>query len=58
MNTGIHILTVICYKYYQVIGFPERTKDDSVVFTMFIITDMIQVRTITNFINTEFYTHT
>ena len=29
-----------------VIGFPERTQDDTIVFTIF--TDMIQVCTVTN----------
>ena len=37
------------------IGLPERTQDDTEVFTMFIITDMIQVHTITAEISTEFY---
>ena len=39
----------------QLIGLPERTQDDTELFTMFIITDMIQVRTITAEISTEFY---
>ena len=30
------------------IGLPERTQDDTIVFTMFIITDMIQARSITD----------
>ena len=31
-------------------GLPERTQDDTMVFTAFIIADMIQVYTITNYI--------
>ena len=33
-----------CY----VISFPERTQDDMIVFTIFICSDTVQVRTITN----------
>ena len=31
-------------------GLPERAQDDTMVFTMFIVTDTIQVRTITDLV--------
>ena len=33
-------------------GLPERTQDDTMVFTKFIVTGTIQVRTITNLVIT------